>query len=187
MKKSTSLLALTLLLPFIAILAPTIQAQDSPTYGKDITIWSPTNRTYNTEEAIRLEATSKNLEYHLHSASYKLDGTIYTLYNKENQSQARDPSFGTLFGCLTLPKLAEGQHKLTVHLQIVYAPVVGDFVEEVTVYFSVSNPPNITLHSLDREIFNQPSVPLNFTIDKLASLRTALTTAPKPQLQLTQL
>jgi hypothetical protein len=84
---------------------------NNPTHGKDITIWSPTNRTYRAGEAIKLEATSINVDYHLHGASYNLDGTFYTLYNQENQSQEWDPAFGTLFGCVTLPKLSEGQHK----------------------------------------------------------------------------
>jgi hypothetical protein len=143
---------------------------NNPTHGKDITIWSPTNRTYKTNEAIKLEATSINVDYHLHGASYKLDDNFYVLYNQEKQSQTWDSAFGTLFGCVTLPKLSEGPHKLTVHLQIVYVPPIGDFVDEVTVYFSVgNNKPNITLHSLDDAVFNQSSVPLNFTVNKPTS------------------
>jgi hypothetical protein len=146
----------------------TAQETSAPTHGKDITVWSPTNRTYKTGETIKLEATSKNLDYHLHGASYKLDDTLYTLDNKENQSQEWDPAFGTLFGCVTLPKLSEGSHKLTVHLQIVYPAEA--FVDEVTVYFSVANnSPNITLHSIDGTVFNQSNIPLNFTVNKPAS------------------
>jgi hypothetical protein len=86
-----------------------------------------------------------------------------------------DPFFHQyLLGMGKLPKLPEGQHKLTVYMksEIQYTSTKQLFLEgETTVYFTIGDtkPPIITLAILDGEVFNQTSIPLNFTINKPSS------------------
>ena len=68
-----------------------------------------------------------------------------------------------------LPSLAEGQHKLTVCIESYTGYPKGSTMSgKATVYFTIGdlNSPNITLGALDGVVFNQTSIPLNFTINE---------------------
>ncbi len=175
MQKATLVLAFILTLPLLPIAgASTAQAQDNPTVGSNLTILSPCNRTYQPGDAIVVEATSVsmlggNLIYN--GAAY-VDGTPYPLHMESSQRYDWDPFFGYLTGTATLPKLPEGQHNLTVYMETfigsnLHSPAA---VGEGTVFFSIADktPPNITLTSIEDVIYNQTSIPLNFTVNEPA-------------------
>jgi len=154
------------------------KTQDTPTYGDVVAIYSPCNRTYDPHDNIIINASSNTLGGGnvICTATYTIDnGPAHTLRTESIQMYSWDPFFHHyLQGVGKLPKLPAGQHKLTVYMksEIQYATTKELFLEgETTVYFSIGDtkPPNITLCEIDGEVFNQNSVPLNFTINEAAS------------------
>jgi hypothetical protein len=177
MKKSAAILTFILLLPFLIVNAtPTAKAQDTPTIGDGIKIWSPCNRTYDPNETITVNTSSSTLlgGNIIYSGTYILDGdSPQTLQTESLQIRSWDLFFGALIGTAKLPKLAEGQHKLCIYMKTYIdstskSPTVTG---EATVYFTIIdlNPPDITLNALDGAVFNQTRVPLNFTVSEPTS------------------
>lgn len=99
-----------------------------------------------------------------------VDGTPIPLKTEPQQRYSWDPFFGYLTGTTTLPKLAEGQHNLTVWMWTYISsnkarPAAWGYC---TVLFSIADktPPNITLNTTQDTLYNQTSIPLNFTVNE---------------------
>jgi hypothetical protein len=144
MKKSAAILALILLLPFLIVnAAPATKAQDTPTVGDGVKIWSPCNRTYSPNDiiAIKAQIDIRYGEDLVFSGNYSLDNRP----SEEFDSEAFQTSFWSVtYGCVganaTLPKLPEGQHKLTIYLSTEYsnAPLPNVVSGKATVYFTIT-------------------------------------------------
>jgi hypothetical protein len=144
MKKSAAVLALIILLPLLsASVASTTKAQDIPTHGDGVTIWSPCNRTYAPNDNITISAQleiryANDLAF---SGNYTIDNGPPQILG---QQSFRTSFWSVTYGCLgantVLPKLPEGQHKLTIHLSTEYINATPPFVlsGKVTVYFTIA-------------------------------------------------
>ena len=180
MKKAVTILAFIILLSLLQVTwAPSAKAQNNPTYGNGVTIYSPCNRTYDPKEAIIVNASSGTLggANVIISGAYTIDdGPVQILHTESRQMYSWDPFFHhSLIGIGKLPNLSEGQHKLTVYLKsdIEYTATKEPFANgEATVYFTVGSdrdPPRVTLDDLNGAVFNQTTVPLNFSINEPTS------------------
>jgi hypothetical protein len=77
---------------------------------------------------------------------------------------------GLLEGQVNLPPLPDGSHKVTVHMQTQSGFPTRPSSQESTVYFSVDTvAPQISNVSFKNQVFNQPQLPLNFTVDEQPS------------------
>ena len=143
MKESAIVLAIILLLPFLGLSLQAVKAQVSFIYNDGTRIYSPGNRTYAPNDIIAIR-TQLDIRY---GAKMVLSGN-FTLDNGDPQNFSQDAlrttfwsvTYGGLCANATLPKLSEGQHKLTVYLRLEYPgsnpPNVID--GEATVYFSIA-------------------------------------------------
>lgn len=149
------------------------EAQNIPTYGDAVTIYSPCNKTYNSNKVIAINASGSAFAGQdvTYLATYSIDGHgSYTMHTESRQTNLWP--YGAMVGTAELPSLPEGQHKLSVYLQSYTKYPNGSTMSgEATVYFTIIdlNPPEITLNVLDGAVFNQTCVPLNFTVSEPTS------------------
>jgi len=175
-------LALTLVLALFSVMfgVKVVKiAKASYPISTGIKIISPTNTTYSPRLLI-LNASframvGRNINY---SMAYSLDG-------RENVTipiviQGKEMSFrATISGFVTLPKLSEGPHSVTVYSEIdLYNVGIGGIyypkyvvLEHNTVCFTIDDgyPTVISNLSLENKTYSQNDLSLNFTTDQPTS------------------
>lgn len=153
----------------------TTKTQDNVTH-EGARIDSPCNRTYAPNEVIIIKASASSFAGLgvTYEGKYSIDGKgPYPLHAESHQVHSWDLFYGAIIATGKLSPLSEGQHRLTVYLKAYTDYPKGPRMSgEATVYFTVGedqDPPNITLDTLDGAVFNQTTVPLNFSINEPTS------------------
>ena len=172
---------------------PTVKAQYTPegerlSYASGLSIISPSNTTYNSD-ALMLNVTIKRLfspnEYDS-EIMYSLDGktnvtipsiaTFVPVSGTTESIWSTLGSYALIDGTISLPKLPQGSHFLTVYGIYKRAKGISSnypaLMQDVkTVYFTMNYgiPPTITNIQIENKTYNQNNLPINFTTDKSTS------------------
>ena len=77
----------------------------------------------------------------------------------------------TYTGSVILTGLVDGSHNITVYngWQVEGIGKRYEVDKRANVIFTVATPPRITILSIENKTYNEPNIPLNFTINKIVS------------------
>lgn len=135
---------------------------------------TPTNKTYDTGH-LTLNASIYYAFAYLNNngASYSIDDQTpraFTVKLLEPELGSMAIVEGELDGLVTLPALPDGAHKITVYMEGRNGFPSRPCTVEETVYFSVdTRTPKLSNISVQSQTYNQPDLPLNFTVNEPTS------------------
>lgn len=165
MKKPVTITVLALTLTVTLILL--VPAADA--YIGSVTIESPTNTTYNSKDALTLTATAHNAPFQFENQTYINYSIFYSIDGQPQIPMSENSKAYT--GTVTLPKLSEGNHTITVTAQAIskHDGAILD-VGECTINFTIdATPPDISLLLPQSVTYNQNGFPLTFTVNEPTS------------------
>lgn len=171
MKKTWILIGLIITSLFLFTNASTTEA--SEWLGVlNCTIHSPANQTYNTAH-LTLNVSLYYACAYFESQTYSIDDQPpqpFSVKLVEPEYSSMAIVDGLLKGQVNLPPLPDGTHKVTIYMQTRSGFPTRPSSQESTVYFSVDTAaPQISNVSLKNQTFNQPQLPLNFSVDEQPS------------------
>jgi hypothetical protein len=163
-------LLLMLTLSFLQINGPLTFEVDAATSSITFNIVSPLNQTY-TSGLLTLNVTAYWNFASINSMSYSIDGLRSdSLSLKRSETEPFSPMHGAVIGLAALPEFAEGPHNITVYVEETLNFPERYLTEQVTACFAVDRIPlKISVLSVENGTYNQPILPLNFTINEPTS------------------
>ena len=162
------------------VLGPLWDRSDELNVDDVIDMESPQNTTYSKNEILlKLTVTADSYVY---DVGYSIDGgEIERMGNLtkivEVPADTLLPPFVrvTYSGSITLKGLLDGSHTITVYHGFQYTGINKRYeaLKRVSVMFTVDTsitiPPKISLVSIENKTYDTPNIPLNFTINKMAT------------------
>jgi hypothetical protein len=163
-------LLLMLTLSFLQTNGTLIFEVEAATSSITVNVASPLNQTY-TSRILNLNVTAYWNFASIDSMSYSIDGLgSDSLSLKRSETEPFSPMHGAVIGLVALPELAEGPHNITVYIEETFNFPERYITEQVTACFTVDRIPlKISVLSVENGTYNQPSLPLNFTINESTS------------------
>jgi len=169
------ILVVALLLSFGGNQPVRADSADSISFPSGITVFSPVNKTYNSQHLIL------NLTLYSAGSMGSIDSQISMTYSLAGRNFGQVPLsvsnpglhiVTNAAGTVALPKLSEGSHTLTIYLyghnQKTFQPKYVSYVN--TIYFSIDcSPLNLTVLSPKNTTYANSDMPLNFALNKQAN------------------